>query len=123
VYWSDAGLALYLSGENEPRGVHLETLVLADLHAWAALETRRPEVLYWRTSDNAEVDFVLEVGNTLLAIEVKTATQVSLAHGTNLRRFTEEYGDTCHGALLLHDGNEIMRLADRVLAVPWWRVL
>ena len=40
VYWNDAGLALHLGGEREPAGVHLETLVLADLHAWAALETR-----------------------------------------------------------------------------------
>jgi hypothetical protein len=123
VYWADAGLEFYLSAEHEPRGVHLETLVLADLHAWAGLQTRRPEVLYWRTADNAEVDFVVEAGAKLLAIEVKASAHVSLAHAANLRRFADEYGDACHGALLLHDGDEITRLGDRVFAVPWWRIL
>ena len=123
IYWNDSGLALHLDGAREPSGVHMETLVLADLHAWAALETRRPEVLYWRTTDNTEVDFVVETAHTLLAVEVKTSAQVSLGQGANLRRFTNEYGDACHGAILLYDGNDIVRLADRVMAVPWWQVL
>ncbi|MES2179104.1 MAG: ATP-binding protein [Gemmatimonadota bacterium] len=123
IYWADAGLSLHLSGEHDPRGVHLETLVLSDLHAWAALETRRPEILYWRTADNAEVDFIIETARTLLAVEVKSATKVSLSDAANLKRFVAEYGDACHGAILLYDGTDIVRLADRVMAVPWWQVV
>jgi hypothetical protein len=44
-----------LSGEPEPRGAHLENLVLLDLLAWRDLQTPRPEVLYWRTADGADV--------------------------------------------------------------------
>jgi hypothetical protein len=36
LYWGDTALALYLAGETEPRGAHLENLVLTDLLAWRA---------------------------------------------------------------------------------------
>ena len=60
LYWSDTGLALFLAGESEPRGAHLENLVSTDLLAWRDLQARRPEVLYWRTATRIEVDFVIE---------------------------------------------------------------
>ncbi len=34
LYWGDTGLALHLAQEDEPRGVHLENLVLHDLLVW-----------------------------------------------------------------------------------------
>jgi hypothetical protein len=36
LYWSDTGLALFLAGEERPRGAHLENLVLCDLLACLA---------------------------------------------------------------------------------------
>ena len=33
-YWSDTGLAMHIAREPEPRGAHLENLVLNDLLAW-----------------------------------------------------------------------------------------
>ena len=41
----------------------------------------------------------------------------------HLRTFLDEYGEAAHGALLLHTGQETAWLAERILAVPWWRVL
>ncbi|MDN8969193.1 DUF4143 domain-containing protein, partial [Staphylococcus aureus] len=70
LYWGDTAFALYLSGEAEPRGAHLENLVLLDLLAWRELQTPRPEILYWRTASGAEVDFVIETPKRLLPIEV-----------------------------------------------------
>ena len=34
VYWGDTGVALHLSQETQPRGAHLENLILHDLLAW-----------------------------------------------------------------------------------------
>lgn len=123
VYWSDPGLALHLSGEDEPRGAHLENLILADLLAWAGAQAERPEVMYWRTAAGEEVDFVVERKGKLLAIEVKAATRVSGADARGLRSFREEYGAACHGGLLLYAGPEVQRLAEGVMAAPWWMVV
>lgn len=123
AFWSDTGLALFLAGETEPRGAHLENLVLADLVAWRDTEIEPPAVLYWRTSTGQEVDFVIERGDELLGIEVKSGTRPSHADTAGLRAFAEEYGDRVRGGLVLHAGTDTYWLAPNVLATPWWRVL
>ena len=60
LYWADSGLALHLAGAPEPSGAHLENLVLSDILAWGALQPHTPEIMYWRTVNNDEVDFVIE---------------------------------------------------------------
>jgi predicted AAA+ superfamily ATPase len=123
LYWCDTAFALHLSGEPEPRGAHLENLVLVDLLAWRDLTTPRPQVLYWRTADGIEVDFVVEAGKRLVPIEVKTATRALPADAKGLETFLDEYGDRSDGGLLLYGGEEVFPLTRRVLAAPWWRVL
>jgi len=54
-YWRDTALALFLAGETEPRGPHLENLVLMDLLAWRDVEARHSEVLHWQTATGLEV--------------------------------------------------------------------
>lgn len=122
LYWSDTALALFLAGEAEPRGAHLENLVLMDLLAWRDVQPRRPEVLYWRTATGIEVDFVIETPQRVLPIEVKAASRVGPSDAKGLEAFLEEYPDLADGALLLHGGSETFPLTRRVLAVPWWRV-
>jgi len=123
VYWCDTAFALHLSGESEPRGAHLENLVLLDLLAWRDVRTPRPEVLYWRTADGAEVDFVIETRKRLLPIEVKASARALPADAKGLETFLDEYDDRSDGGLLLHGGDEVFPLTRRVLAAPWWRVL
>lgn len=123
VFWSDTGMAMFLAGETEPRGAHLENMVLADLIAWRDTELEPPAVLYWRTTTGREVDFVIERGDELLAIEVKSGTRPSHADTVGLRAFAEEYGGRVRGGLVLHGGTESYWLAPNVLATPWWRVL
>ena len=123
LYWSDVGLALYLAGNIAPDGPHLENLILTDLLVWRETLTPRADVMYWRTSNGEEVDFVVEAGDKLLPIEVKSTTQPRFADGTHLRAFCAEYPERTETALLLHDGERIEWIAANVLAVPWWRVL
>ncbi|MEJ1965872.1 MAG: ATP-binding protein [Gammaproteobacteria bacterium] len=122
LYWCDTALALHLAGEVEPRGAHLENLVLMDLLVWRDTQARRPEVLYWRTATGEEVDFVIETPARTIPIEVKAATRVSASDARGLESFLEEYTDTSDGGLLLYGGSETFPLTKRVLAVPWWRI-
>ncbi len=120
LYWSDTALALHLAGEPQPRGAHLENLVVSDLLAWRDAQVRRPEILYWRTSKGAEVDFVIERGQELLAIEVKASSKVTHGDTRNLRTFLHEYADVVRGALVLYTGDDVFWLSRDILAVPWW---
>lgn len=122
LYWSDTGLALYLAAA-EPDGAHLENLVLGDLLAWRDAQLRPPQVLYWRTRAGAEVDFVIERGDELVAIEVKATRRPGYDDTRHLRLFRDEYGARVRGGVLLHAGEETARLTDGVVAVPWWKVV
>ena len=123
LYWSDTALALWLSGAEAPAGQHLENLVLADLLAWRDGQMPRPEVLFWRTTTQREVDFVIELRGRLLAIEMKAGEHPSHGDSLGLRLFQEEVGKRFAGGLLLHGGSQTQWLAKDILATPWWRVL
>ena len=122
LYWADTGIAMHLAQETEPRGAHLENLVLQDLLAWRDTRLRRAELFYWRTAGGQEVDLVIEDGDRLLPIEIKATERPRLRDVRNLRTFREEYGDQARAALLLHAGDTLEWLAPDVLAAPWWKV-
>ena len=124
AYWSDTGLALQLAGIKKPDGPHLENLILCDLLAWRdASLSDRPEIFYWRATSGDEVDFVVESGEELIAIEVKATTRPRIRDIEHLRTFQHEYGDDVRGCLLLHTGDRLEWLAPGILAAPWWRVI
>ncbi|HUF67173.1 MAG TPA: DUF4143 domain-containing protein [Longimicrobiales bacterium] len=124
AYWRDTGLAMRLAGAPAAQGAHLENLILADLLAWRdAAVVDRPELFFWRTAAGEEVDFVVEHGSDLLAIEVKAGISPRVADASRFRAFREEYGAAVSGCLLLHGGDRLEWLAPGILAAPWWRVV
>lgn len=123
LYWGDTGVALHLAQDATPGGAYLENLILNDLLAWRDARLDRAEVLYWRTSIGEEVDFVIEVGDRLLPIEVKATKRPRLRDACHLRTFRAEYGDRARPGLLLHTGAITEWFTPGVLATPWWRVI
>ena len=124
VYWSDTAMALHLAAAPEPTGHHLENLVLTDLECWRWSQSQRPAVMHWRTVDQLEVDFVVEMPTgRLLPIEVKAAHRPGWSDVPGLHAFMSEYGDLTAGGLVLHGGSDTYRISDRIVATPWWRVV
>ncbi len=93
AYWVDTVAALYLTGEPEPRGAHLENLVLSELLSWRDSQTTASEVMYWRTARAREVDFVVESGRRVLGIEVKSTSKPTRSDAVVLRDFVASQGD------------------------------
>jgi len=123
LFWTDTGLGLHLAAEREPRGAHLENVLLDDLLVWRQCQTVRPEILYWRTTKGTEIDLVIEWKGRLLPIEVKASNKASWRDTKGLRVFLSEYPKLCRGGLLIHDGEQIGWLDGQILAAPWWAVL
>ena len=94
-----------------------------DLLAWRETESPRPEVSYWRTAQGEEVDFVIARKRQLLAIEVKASGAPAPRDARHLQTFCEEYGAHVRGGLLLHGGEEVYWLGEKILAAPWWKVI
>jgi predicted AAA+ superfamily ATPase len=126
LYWNDPGLALHLGhagADGAPSGAHFENLVLCDLLAWRDTHVPRPEITYWRTAAGHEVDFVIEWKKRLVGVEVKASKQPGMRDIQGLRAFLDEHPKQALGGIVLHGGDESYWLDDRVVAVPWWRVM
>ena len=123
LYWSDPALALWLSGSRSVSGAYLEALILNDLLVWRDVQVPAPEVLFWRTTTDLEVDLVIEAAEGLLPIEVKASANPGYSDSRGLRAFRQAHADRFIGGLLLHGGGQTQWMSDRILAVPWWWVL
>ncbi|MBI3659391.1 ATP-binding protein [Candidatus Acetothermia bacterium] len=126
LYWLDPGLAAHLSGFYDTTSLEaarelgglFETLVFHHLRVHAQRLSPRAHLYYWRTASGEEVDFVLEWGRQLLAVEVKLAQRPRYADVGGLVTFLREYPEARAG-LLVHTGQEIRRLDEKIIAVPW----
>jgi len=126
LYWNDPGLALHLGlgGEDgEPTGAHFENLVLCDLLAWRDTHAPRAAVTYWRTASGYEVDFVLERQRQLVGVEVKAGSQPSMKDIQGIRALLSEHPRQARGGVVVHGGDESYWLDEKIVAVPWWRVM
>jgi len=74
---------------------------------------------YWRTTTGHEVDFIIEHGRRLLALEVKMTPRPFAYDIKSLLKFMEDYPETVRG-VLVHSGDNVQWLHSKVIAVPWW---
>ncbi len=125
LYFCDPGLGAFLAGVRSPDalgdsrldGALLENLLLLDFCAWRECESPRPEILWWRTTSNTEVDFVVEQGGRVIPIEVKAGARPTLDDTRGLTVFLAEYGRRAPHGILLHTGARTERLSKRIWAV------
>ena len=94
---------IYLTSTNFFQG---ETGLLVENYVFNQLFQNR-EVKFYRKG-NFEVDFVIERGHRLLAVEVKAATRVSGRDVAGLRSFRAEYGSAVVGGESPHSGKEFV---------------
>jgi len=129
AHWNDTGLAIFLAGyfqEEELRKTHelgnfFESYIFHHLRVLTRLMTPPAKLFNWRTQSGQEVDFVLEYGRKVLAIEVKQTNRPGYGDVAGLKAFLADHPDAV-GGLLLHGGTETRWLGERILAAPWTMV-
>jgi len=126
IFFIDPGLSTYLSGYHDEellRNAHevgnfFETMIFLHLKVLSELMVPKANIFYWRTTTGKEVDFVLDHGRKLLAVEVKLTKNPSFGDAKNLISFIEDNPETTRG-ILIHAGSSVKWLHSKVLAVPW----
>lgn len=127
IMWNDPGLASFLCGylspdelsESSMAGGVFESLVYLHLRTAVASLSPKPKIYYWRTTTGREVDFIIEYGRKLLAIEVKMSPSTRYSDTENLRIFLQQYPQA-EAALLVYTGNHVKSLDRNITAVPWY---
>ena len=122
---TDSGLAAHLAGvtELEPgrddllRGALYETYIAQNLAALIEAHLPDAQLAYWHEQGRHEVDFVIEWGRKVYAIEVKAATRWAESDLAGLRAFVSRT-PACVAAVLAYNGREAVKLDGKLLAVP-----
>ncbi|MBI5180774.1 MAG: ATP-binding protein [Nitrospirae bacterium] len=127
VFFIDTGLSTYLSGYHDESslisarelGSFFETMIFLHLTILSELMIPKGKIFYWRSTTGKEVDFIIEHGKSLFAIEAKLTKTPAFNDIKNLLSFVEENPKTVRG-ILLHAGSSIKWLHSKILAAPWW---
>jgi len=85
LYFYDAGLASWLLGiqtlqqlEFHPlRGNIFETFIVSELMKSRLNRGERPDLYFWRDSNGNEVDVVIQLGQKLMPIEIKSGRTIA----------------------------------------------
>jgi predicted AAA+ superfamily ATPase len=130
LHITDSGLAAHLAGLDhlEPgrddllRGALFETYAAQNLAALLEAHLPDAQLGYWHEQGRHEVDFVVEAGRTVLAIEVKAATRWTEGDLAGLRAFAGRT-PACAAAVLAYNGREAVQLDGKLFAVPLGHLL
>ena len=125
LYAGDAGLAAHLAGveslaasADEPlRGPLFETYVAQSLESVLEAHWPSARLCFWNVQGRHEVDFVVESGRDCLAIEVKAASRWTERDLAGLRAFLEATS-RCRAAIIAYNGDQAVRLGEKLWAIP-----
>ena len=105
-------------------GFWLEQTLFQTLQTWRALEPQRRKLHFWRDRAGHEVDFILEQDHKLVALEIKTSSQVTSSDTSGIRAFRDslKQKEALVRGVVLHAGKS-RPLEGNDLALPWgWMV-
>src|SRR3989338_256571 len=123
IYLSDTGLASYLTGIksldlNETlRGTFLENYVAQNLAGVFSAHYPDAKVTYWNIQGRYEVDFIVEIGSETIAIEVKNSSRWQERDLTGIKAYLSS-SKRCRAAIFAYNGNEVVKLENKIVAVP-----
>ncbi|MFZ1083900.1 MAG: DUF4143 domain-containing protein [Terracidiphilus sp.] len=132
LLWTDCGLAAWLAGIRSSAdmaarmdaGFWLEQTLFQTLETWRSLDPQQRKVHYWRDRAGHEVDFILEEAGKLVALEIKSGSQVTSSDASGIRAFRDDLKrkQSFVRGVVLH-GGKARPLEEGVLTLPWgWMV-
>ena len=101
-------------------GAMIETFVVAQLRAEAAVSKTRYRLAHLREQDGRrEVDVIAELGGgRVVGVEVKAAASVGRSDARHLVWLGQALADRFAGGVVLHTGRDTYELADSIIAAP-----
>ena len=127
VYITDTGLLCALAGITNAEqlalspfsGAVMEAAVLMEIVKGASFRGHRVRLYFWRTSNGAEVDIVVEQGYFLTPVEVKLSATPRAGMSRGIERFRAEYGEQVTAGWVIHSGDLPMPLGNGNIALPF----
>ncbi len=126
LYVTDTGMACHLAAVENWQVLERQGRVGALVETWVATELRklislggRYQLYFWRTHAGREVDFLVERGEELVAIEVKWTGGIGDSDLAGFKDCAQALGERLRFSVLLYPGTEVVALGSRTVAVPF----
>lgn len=126
LYFFDVGLAAWLLGIHTPeqirfhaqRGAIFETFVVTEFLKGRFNQGLPANLFYWRDSKGLEIDLILEAGEKLNAIEIKSGQTIVQDFFSSLKLWGKLAGQTDLPAWLVYGGDKALT-NENISIVPW----
>jgi len=127
AFMNDTGMACYLRGVDDWSALEHQSQVGAIVETWVASEILklmavtdyRFHLYFWRTHAGREVDFLLELGGKLVAIEVKWSSRIDESALSSLERCHDDFKGKLIRSVILYGGTEVVALTPKIIAIPY----
>lgn len=104
---------------NAQKGVLFEHAVMLEIIRRTKLGGYPYKVCYWRTSAGAEVDCIIDMGERVIPIEIKSSANVSSGDVRGLKIFLDDYSAVAGHGYVITMGERREKLAENITAIPW----
>ncbi len=127
AYFTDSGLLCHLAGITSAEqlalsplgGGVMEAAVLIEIVKALSFSSGNPGLYFWRTSNGAEVDIVIEEGHRLIPVEAKLSGTPRMDMARGIHAFRKDYGDRTACGWVVHTGDIPLPLGNGVVALPF----
>jgi len=105
---------------NTQKGVLFEHAVMLEIIRRVKVLNKNYKICYWRTSAGAEVDCVIDIGSSVIPIEIKSSSFIAQSEIKGLKSFLSDYGKAAKHGYVITIGGKREALADNITAIPWF---
>lgn len=127
LYFTDTGLVCYLLGirtveqiDLHPlRGSIFENFAILEMYKFFFNRNQRPNLFFWQDQSKHEIDCIIEHGQQMLPVEIKSGKTVHHSFFDQLNRWSKLSGQ--EDSLLIYGGNTAQQRTGSQV-IPWFDI-
>ncbi len=126
VFFNDTGVLCSLLKINSKKqllnstysGQIFETYIFCELQKHLSYLEKNGQMFHYRTNDKKEIDFIIEIDNEILAIEVKQNSSIKKDDFKHIIDLQNRYDKKCLG-VVFYNGDMVVEYSDDLVAIPF----
>ncbi len=126
VFFNDTGVLCSLLKINSKEqllnstysGQIFETYIFCELQKHLSYLEKSNQMFHYRTNDKKEIDFIIEIENEILAIEVKQSSSIKKDDFKHIIDLQNKYDKKCLG-IVFYNGDMVVEYSDNLVAIPF----
>ena len=126
VFFNDTGVLCSLLRINSKEqlinspysGQIYETYVFCELQKHLSYLQKSSQIFHYRTNDKKEIDFIIEIDDEILAIEIKQSSSVKKDDFKHIMDLQNKIDKKCLG-IVFYNGDIVVEFSDDLVAIPF----